>query len=58
MNSEACYRNGKHICQGDALGTEDKAVVLILGHINSNTNHSKTSNGKIVMLHPQNTLLL
>lgn len=51
-------RDGEYIRQGDALGAENEAVVLILGHINSNANHSKTSNGKFVMLFPQNTLLL
>ena len=39
--------NGEHIRQNRALGAEDETVVLILGHINTNTNHSKTSSGKI-----------
>ena len=50
--------DGKHICQNHALGAEDEAVVLVLGHIDTSANHSRTSNGKIVMLHPQDTLLL
>ena len=50
--------DGEHICQDHALGAEDEAVVLILGHINSNANHNKTSNGEFVMLLPQDALLL
>ena len=50
--------DGKYIRQGHALRVEDEAVVLVLGHINSYANHSNTSNGKFVMLHPQDTLLL
>ena len=50
--------DGEHIRQGHTRGAEDEAVVLILGHINTNANHSKTSNGKFVMLFPQDTLLL
>ena len=50
--------DGEHIRQGHTRGAEDEAVVFILGHIDTNANHSNTSNGKFVMLHPQNTLLL
>ena len=50
--------DGEHIRQGHTLGAEDEAVVLVFGHIDTNANHSKTSNGNFVMLHPQNTLLL
>ena len=50
--------DGEHIRQNHTLGAEDEAVVFILGHIDTNANHSNTSNGKFVMLHPQNTLLL
>jgi len=39
--------NGKSIGQNFTLRTEDKAVVLVLCHINSNANHDDTSRVKI-----------
>ena len=45
--------DGKDILQHLALGIEDKAVLLVLRHIDSNANHKDTSNGRFVMLYPQ-----
>ena len=39
--------NGEHIGQHFTFRTEDKAVVLVLCHINSNANHDDTSRVKI-----------
>jgi hypothetical protein len=50
-------RNGENIRSDFTFRADDEAVVFILGNIDSNKNHYKTSDGKIVMLHPQNTLL-
>ena len=36
--------NGEYICQDFAFRAEDEAVVLILGDINTHTNHDDTSN--------------
>jgi hypothetical protein len=39
--------NGEYIGQNLIFRTEDKAVVLVLRHINSNANHDDTSRVKI-----------
>ena len=49
--------NGENIRKDFTFRVDNKAVVLVLGNVNSNRNHNKTSDGKIVMLHPQNALL-
>ena len=48
----------EYVRQGHALRAENEAVVLVLGHIDTNANHSRTSSSEFVMLHPQDTLLL
>ena len=48
--------DSEHICQDFSFRVEDEAVMLVLRDIDTNRNHSKTSNGRFVMLHPQNTL--
>ena len=35
--------DGEHICQNFAFRAEDEAVVLVLGNVNSHTNHDDTS---------------
>ena len=35
--------NGEYICQDFPFRTEDEAVMLILGNVNTHTNHDDTS---------------
>ena len=59
MEAIHIVRDGKHIRQDFALRTLDKAVVLILCHIDTNrNNHSKNLQRYICDAVPQNTLLL
>jgi hypothetical protein len=42
--------NGENIREDFTLRADDKAIMLVFGDVNSNRNHNKTSDGKIVML--------
>ena len=50
--------NGEYICQNFAFRAEDEAVVLVLGNVNSHTNHDEYLRCVCLMLGPQDTLLL
>ena len=50
--------NGEYICQDFTFRAEDEAVVLVLGNVNSHTNHDEYLRCVCLMLGPQDTLLL
>ena len=50
--------DGEYICQDFTFRAEDEAVVLVLGNVNSHTNHDEYLRCVCLMLGPQDTLLL
>ena len=50
--------NGEYVREDFTLRVDDEAVVLVLGNVNPNRNHSNSSCSEMLMLHPQGTLLL
>ena len=50
--------DGEYICQNFAFRAEDEAVVLVLGNVNSHTNHDEYLRCVCLMLGPQDALLL
>ena len=50
--------DGEYICHSFTFRAEDEAVVLVLGNVNSHTNHDEYLRCVCLMLGPQDTLLL
>ena len=48
--------DGKYICQNFTLWAEAEAFVLVLGNINTHTNHGDASSYVYLILYPQGTL--